>query len=320
MNGPTNQKIIETYLNHYRHSRQSVKTRKSSLNYFFESKYFGYGDFYIPSDFSLNVVFLKRDIFDIDTDTLIDYFDYLKHLETISLGTKKTKWILLISLLNFCMEYYRKYNFIVIIPKHSINWNGIVHKEPETNKNVVMTKEEVKDILNYLKLRHFKYYLIFRIFTETGMRKGELININYDGVNLEERYIKTKGKTGKKVYYISKGLTRYLKAYLRERKLKNVSTKALFLSTHSKRYAERQFNTYLKEVLNELKIKKTITCHTFRRTLNTLRKLMECPTEDRKILLNHKVKDVNVESYVKLNYKQYLELFDKWYPYQNIQI
>lgn len=304
MNWPTNQKIIETYLNHYRHSKQSVKTRKSSLNYFFNAKYLGF----------------KGHIFDINTDMLIDYFDYLKHLKTISLGTKKTKWTLLISFLNFCMEYYRKYNFIVIIPKHSINWNGIVHKEPRTNKNIVMTKEEVQDILNYLKLRHFKYYLIFRIFTETGMRKGELININHNGVNLEERFIKTKGKTGEKVYYISKGLMKYLKVYLRERKLKNVSTKALFLSTHSKRYGERQFNKYLRDVLNELKIKKNITCHTFRRTLNTLRKLMECPIEDRKILLNHKVKDINIESYVKLNYKQYIELFDKWYPYQDIQI
>ncbi len=304
MNKPMNNTIISKYLNHYRHSNQSVKTRKSSLNYFFNPKYFGH----------------KGHIFDINTDILIDYFDYLKHLETISLGTKKTKWTLIISFLNFCMEYYRKYKFIVIIPKHSINWNGINHKEPETNKDIVMTKEEVKDILDYLKLRHFKYYLIFRIFSETGMRKGELINIDYNEINLEKRFIKTMGKTGKKVYYISKELAKFLKLYLKERKLKNVKTKALFLSTQSKRYTERQFNAYLKHVLDDLEIKKTITCHTFRRTLNTFRKLMGCPNEDRKILLNHKVKDVNVESYVKLNYKQFIELYDRWYPYQDINL
>jgi len=304
MNRPMNNTIISKYLNHYRHSNQSVKTRKSSLNYFFNPKYFGY----------------KGHIFDINTDILIDYFDYLKHLETISLGTKKTKWTLIISFLNFCMEYYRKYNFIVIIPKHSINWNGINHKEPNTNKDIVMSKEEIKEILEYLKLCHFKYYLIFRIFSETGMRKGELINIDYDEINLEKRFIKTMGKTGKKVYYISKELAKFLKLYLKERKLKIVKTKALFLSIQSKRYTERQFNAYLKKVLNDLKIKKNITCHTFRRTLNTFRKLMGCPNEDRKILLNHKIKDVNIESYVKLNYKQYIELFDKWFPYQDIQL
>lgn len=321
MNVPENKVIIEKYLNHYQHSKQSVKTRKSSLNYFFESKYFGYGDFYIPSDCSLNVVFLERYIFEITTDILIDYFDYLKQTKKLSLSSKKTKWTLLRSFLNFTMEYYRKYNFVVIIPKHSINWNGIVHKEPKTNKNVVMSIEEIDSILDYLKLRNFKYYLIFRIFTETGMRKEGMLNIDCSGVINKKRYIKTIEKGGRKVvYYISKELVDYLKIYLNERELKNVETEALFLSSYSKRYGERQFNRYLKQVLKDLKIKKNVTCHTFRRSLNTFRKVMGCPSEDRKILLNHKVKDVNLNSYVKLNYKQYLELFDKWYPYKNIQI
>ena len=209
MNVPTNQEIIETCLNHYRHSKQSVKTRKSSLNYFFKPEYFGY----------------KGNVFDIDTDILIDYFDYLKHLETISLGTKKTKWTLLKSFLNFTMEYYRKYKFVVVIPKHSINWNGIVHKKSKTNKNVVMSIEEIDSILNYLKLRNFKYYLIFRIFTETGMRKGGLIAIDINGVNIKKRYIETIEKfTQEKVYYISKELATFLELYIKERKLKNVKT------------------------------------------------------------------------------------------------
>ena len=302
MNRPSNKTIIDKYLNHYRHSHQSVKTRKSALNYFFGEEYFGY----------------KGHVFDLETDVLIDYFDYLKFLEQRSLATKKTKWTLLKSFLNFCMEYYRKYNFIVIIPKHSINWNGIPHWEPESNKDVVMTKEELQMILEYLNLNHFKYYLIFRIFAETGMRKGELIYIDYNNVNFKRRYIKTKGKMATSIYYISKNLVKYLEIFLEERKLKNVKTKALFLSTHLKRYTERQFNVYLKKVLNDLTIEKNITCHTFRRTINTLRKVMGCPNEDRKILLNHKVKDVNVESYVKMNYKQYIELYDKWYPYYEI--
>jgi len=38
-----------------------------------------------------------------------------------------------------------------------------------------------------------------------------------------------------------------------------------------------------------------------------------CPNEDRKILVSHKVQDVNIESYVKMNYKQYIELYEKSY-------
>lgn len=305
MNWPGNKEIIEKHLNHYSHSKQSVNTRKSALKLFFDPTNFNY-----PSH-----------IFEITTDILIDYFEYLKKLKKLSLGSKKTQWTLLISFLNFTMEYYRKYEFIVIIPKHSINWNGVLHKKPKTNKNVVMTIEEINSILNYLKLRNFKYYLIFRIFSETGMRKGGLIAIDINGVNIKKRYIETIEKfTQEKIYYISKELTTFLELYIKERKLKDVETEALFLSSYSKRYTERQFNQYLKHVLKDLEIKKNITCHTFRRTLNTFRKLMGCPGEDRKILLNHKVKDVNLDCYVKLNYKQYLELFDKWNPYSDLNL
>ncbi|MFW9951049.1 MAG: tyrosine-type recombinase/integrase, partial [Candidatus Thorarchaeota archaeon] len=276
----------------------------SALKYFFHQEYFNYGD---------------KPAFDITTDVLIDYFEFLKNQDTLSLTTKKSKWILLISFLRFCMEYYRKYNFIVVIPKYSINWKGN-HSEPKTNKDVVLSIDEVKSILNYLKIRNFKYYLIFRLFAETGMRKGELINIDYDNVNIKKRFIKTTGKTDKKIYYFSNELGKYLEIFLQERKSNTSTDKALFLSVQNKRFSLRQFNFYLKQLLKKLNISKDITCHTFRRSLNTFRKIMGCPNEDRKILLNHKVRDVNVDSYVKLNYHEFISLFDKWNPYKEIQI
>jgi len=297
----TNDNIIEEYLYRFRHSQQSIRTRKSNLNYFFDKKYFGY----------------PGHIFDMNKRSLMKYFDYLNHLETISLQTKKMKWSILRNLLEFCMENYD--DFVIKIPKNTIRWKNI-HKEPDTNKDIVMTKEEVKEILTYLKHNHYSYYLIFRVFAETGMRKGELIAIDYDKVNLSKRYIETIGKMGKKIYYFSKDLTKHLRIYLKERRLKNVDNKALFISTQLNRYNERPFNVYLKGVLNKLGIEKNVTCHTFRKSLNTFRKLMNCSKEDRKILLNHKTKDVNVNSYVKLNYNEYLDLYDKWYPYSNLNL
>lgn len=296
----TNDKIIEAYLYRWRHSQQSITTRKYNLNYFFNKKYFGY----------------SGHIFDMHKRNLMDYFDYLNHLETISLNTKKMKWTILRSFLAFCMEYYD--DFIIKIPT-SIRWKNI-HKEPVTNKDIVMTKEEVKKILTFLKNTHYTYYLIFRVFAETGMRKGELIAIDYDKVDLKKRYIETIGKMGKKVYYISKDLCNHLDIYLEERKLKNVETKVLFLSNNLRRYSNRPFNVYLKIVLNKLGIEKNITCHTFRKSLNTFRKLMNCPKEDRKILINHKTKDINVNAYVKLKYNDFIDLYDKWYPYNNLNL
>jgi len=195
----------------------------------------------------------------------------------------------------------------------------------------VLTIEEVKTILDYLKLHNFQYYLIFRTFAETGMRKGGLLNIDCDKVDVEKRFIETREKTGKVVYYISRELAKLLEIYLKERKRKDTPSNALFISMQLKQYHVRTFNKYLngqvargkvvyEGILQKVGIDKHVTCHTFRRTLNTLRKVMGCSNEDRKILLTHKVQDVNVDSYLKLNYEQYIELFDKWNPFQDVQL
>ncbi|MFW9875135.1 MAG: tyrosine-type recombinase/integrase [Candidatus Thorarchaeota archaeon] len=309
---PSNEEIIGRFLNHYRASKQSVNVRKSSLRYFFGEKYFHY----------------EGHAFDINKRDLVDYFDYLNHKEDISLKTKMLRWAMIKSFLNFAMEYYD--DFFVRIPKNTVKWKRI-HKDPNSNKNTVLTIEEVKKILDYLKLHNYQYYLIFRILAETGMRKGGLLNINCDKVNVEKRFIETQEKSGKVIYYTSKELAKMLEIYLKERKRKNTDSNALFISMQLKRYHQRAFNKYLngqvaygkvvyKGILQKVGINKHVTCHTFRRTLNTLRKVMGCSNEDRKILLNHKVRDVNVESYLKLNYMQYIELFDNWNPFQDVQL
>jgi len=213
------------------------------------------------------------------------------------------------------MEYYD--DLVIVIPHYSVNWKPI-HKKPKSNKDVVMNKEEVKKILDYNFRHNYQYYILFRLLAETGMRHGELLSIDYDMINTQNRYVETKGKNGRNVYYFSKGLAGHLEIYLKERMLRDAKTNVLFLSLQKKRYSPRSINNYLSNCLTILNIKKKISCHTFRRTLNTLRKKMGCPPEDRKILLCHKVNDVNFNCYVKLNYNDYLQLYDKWNPYKNI--
>ena len=297
----SNQQIIKRYLKRYNHSPESIKTRKTAFNYFFKKIYFGF----------------NKQISEITKNKLIDYFDWLNDKKDISLTTKKIKWSLLRSLLEFCMEYYD--DFLIKIPSKTIKWKDN-HKIPHSNKDVKLELEEIQAILNHLKVNHFTYYLIFRIFAETGMRKGEVINIEYPNVNIKKRYIDTHGKKGQKIYYISQELANYLKFYINSRKVKNIHTKALFISKYSQQFSKRYFNLYLDSVLKKIGIDKKITCKTFRSSLNTLRYKMGCPNEDRKILLNHKIQDVNFEHYVKLNYSDYLKKFDTWNPYKNIEL
>ncbi len=306
MNKPTNQEIIENYLNFYIHSRQSIKMRESSLKYFFGKDFFNYQDY----------------IFDLDTKTLKQYFVYLKNLNSVSIQTRRNKWSILTSFLNFTMEDYE--GFTVAIPRKTISWNGYIPKKTKvnTNKDVIADKEEIQKILVILYENNFKHYLIFKILVDTGIRKGELINAKFTGVNLKDRHIYIKkGKTGEKIYNFSNDLAESLKIYLDERKKLRVDNEYLFLTKSLKRYSSRGFNLILKRVLEKVGIKKNITCKTFRSTLNTLRKNeMGCSNENAKRLLGHKTNDVNINSYTKYDYIDLMNLYDKYYPYQSLNI
>jgi integrase len=130
------------------------------------------------------------------------------------------------------MEYYD--DVVIVIPRYSTKWKAI-HKKPDTNKDVVMTKEEVKIILDYMYYNNYNYYIFFRLLTETGMRIGEFLSLDCEDLNVKKRYIEAEGKTGRKVYYFSEGLANHLAIYLKERMNRKTDSNALFLSIQKKR-------------------------------------------------------------------------------------
>jgi len=300
----TNENLITDYLNHYKHSKQSLKMRESSLNYFFCEKYFNY----------------SGHIFDITTKKLGDYFIWLKNLDTVNITTRRNKWHILISFIQFTMENYK--GFSITIPQRSISWDGAVLKNGivKTNKEIYATKEEIQKILTFLKNINYKHYLIFRTIIETGARKGEAINLEFSGINFNERYIKTYGKTGLKYYFFSESLGKLLELYVSERKKLNVDNPRLFLTQTNKTYSNRTFNLILKNIREKLKIKDEITCHTFRRSINDFRNdEMKCSDRDCSILLGHKILGVNFNNYTKFDLKRHKELAEKYNPYLNIE-
>jgi len=306
MNRPKNDEIIDKYLEHFNNSNQSKKVRRSSLNYFFNSNYFNFNEH----------------VFDITTTTLIDYFNYLKALKNISITTKKFKWTILCSFLNYIMEYYYEdYKYFVKIPQKTVNW-GNGHKRAKSNKNVIASKDEIVKILGYFKTNDYYGYLMLRLLCESGCRKGGILNLRYEDVNIEKRYFITREKTKDELaYYFSKNLAQHLEMFVEQRKKIESEHEELFLNDKTlKPYSLRALNLKLEKARNSLNIKKRITCHTFRRTINTLRKQMGCSNEDRKILLNHKTtSDVNLNSYTQLEYENFIQMYDTWNPYKDLQ-
>lgn len=296
----TNQELIDKYIERYSHSKSSQATRKSCLNYFFEK----YG--------------FDKEISQITEDKLLDYFNWLKNLPGINLTTKKNKWTILCSFLKILK--FRKIVSVEIPFPPIISWNGISMKTTRSNKNVYATRKEIEQICQYFD-NNFKYYVIFRLLIETGMRKGELINLRIDEVDIENRHIHSyMGKTMEKHYFISESFKLSLKRYLRERKRLNVGHDFLFSSSHKGRYSDRIFNKLLEKARNILGIKKRITCHTFRRSINDFRKEDGCSLEDREVLLGHKSQNVNVSGYTKSDIVRYRDLYDKWNPYIELNL
>jgi integrase len=292
----TDNEMIKRYLKHFSHSKASMKMRKSALNHFTKRS--------------------VKPISSTSTNDLIDYFDYLNSDVTISLSTKKNKWNILKSFLNFIAEYY---NLNIIIPKYSIKWSN-VHKKPNSHSDEVFSIEEISQILLYLKKTNFKYYLIFRIYTECGCRKAGVLNLKYTNVDLENRFFETKEKTGIKCYYFSPDVQMYLKLYINERKRLKTNNEFLFLNSYYNQYSERYFNIKLKEILNVLGIQNHLSIQNFRSTLNTLRYSGGCPLEICKILIGHKINDVTMKHYTKLSNVDFLNYFDTYNPFKSTSL
>ena len=305
MNRPANKTLLDTYYELKTNSIQSRKMRKSSLEYFFGEKYFHYQDH----------------VFDIKTKLLLDYHNFLKKRENITLQTKMNKWNILISFLKFTMQYYHEHEFIVIIPSDIINWNGN-HKIAITNKNVIITPKEIEQLLNHFSEGNFKHYIIMRLFAETGMRKGELIDIKLSNVDFTNRHVKiVVGKTGLKYYIFSKDFVQKLQLYVKMREALDVEFDNLFLTKSFRPYGTRVFNLILKHALKQIGLEKDITTHTFRRSINTHRKrLKKCPNEICKRLIGHKTNDVNEASYTVYDFEDLIELYDQYDPYQELTL
>ena len=135
----SNQKIINAYLNNYKHSIQSQNQRKSSLKYFFSEDRFNY----------------QGHIFKITTSKLKEYFVWLKNLDTINITTKRNKWNILISFLNYTMEDHEE--FLIKIPQKTINWRGSNGDRKEIKE--IASKEEIEQVMKEAKSGDYSHLL-----------------------------------------------------------------------------------------------------------------------------------------------------------------
>lgn len=115
-------------------------------------------------------------------------------------------------------------------------------------------------------------FCMVTLFLNCGMRLNELVSINLDDIDFEERRLLLKGKGNKqRIIYINDACISALKTYINSRKNPPEEPNALFLSKQKKRISRRRVEQIIEKLLNETGLgNRGISPHKLRHTAATL--------------------------------------------------
>jgi len=179
---------------------------------------------------------------------------------------------------------------------------GKVIKETFTDENLELMRDNCECIRDLA---------IIDLLASTGMRIGEMVLLNIDDINFEERECIVLGKGDKeRIVYFDARSKMHLKQYLDSRHDDN---EALFVSLKAphRRITIGAIELRLRELGNKLNIPKTHP-HKFRRTLATMAIDKGMPIEQLQCLLGHQRIDTTLQyamvkqSNVKTAHRKYL--------------
>ena len=159
---------------------------------------------------------------------------------------------------------------------HKVKTASII-KETFTDENIEKMRDECKNIRNLA---------IIELLMSTGMRVGELVNLNIEDVNFEDRscVVQGKGNKQREVYFDARTKI-HLMQYLNIRKDDN---KALFVSKNMPH--QRLSISGIELIVRKIGVKTDINRvhpHKFRRTLATMAIDKGMPIEQVQKLLGH---------------------------------
>ena len=162
-------------------------------------------------------------------------------------------------------------------------FNAVKAPKPEKKLPTVLTKDEIKRMLNTIK--NPKHKLLIEFMYSSGLRVSECVSLKIDDLDLSEKIGKLKHGKGNKERYIilSDNLIQHLNEYLKSKK---DSTSYLF-SIKNHPITIRHAQKVVKETAKKAGIKKRVFCHALRSSFAT--HLLEAGTDIRVIqeLLGH---------------------------------
>lgn len=131
-----------------------------------------------------------------------------------------------------------------------------------------LTHEEIKKIIFYYKkdLSYSKYrdLVVFQLLLDTGMRIGELVNLQVSDISTESITIAETKSKRQRVIYPSQKCLKAIEAYLKIRS--DFDSPILFLSFEGKPITIRQYQHNLATAGKRAGVKKNVSPHMLRRT------------------------------------------------------
>ncbi len=162
-------------------------------------------------------------------------------------------------------------------------FNAVKAPKPEKRLPTVLTKDEIKRVLN--AATNPKHRLLIEFMYSSGLRVSECVGLKTDDLDLNEKIGKIRHGKGNKERYIilSENLIKHLGEYLSNKKDKN----PYIFSIRDSHITTRQAQKVVKEAAKRAGIKKRVFCHALRSSFAT--HLLEAGTDIRIIqeLLGH---------------------------------
>ncbi|MBQ6495461.1 MAG: site-specific tyrosine recombinase XerD [Bacilli bacterium] len=216
-----------------------------------------------------------------------DVYQYLKYVNKKDPITLKDKDIL--SYLEYLDK--EKYSIYSVVRKISslrnfhhylskiYNIEDITNKleNPRFYKKLpnVLSIEEVEKLLNIKLTDAYSYRnkAMLELMYATGLRVSELINLDINNIDLEEKIVRCYGKGGKeRIVPIGDIALNYLDIYLKEYRdklKKQYLNEKLFLNNHGKEMTRQGFFKIIKNIAKEQGINKNISPHILRHSFAT---------------------------------------------------
>lgn len=202
--------------------------------------------------------------------TKLDILQYLNYVASERDNSAKTRHRKLASIRLFFRCMYRDLGLLDTDPAKYVDYPKMPDHLPK-----FLTLDESINLLENMNTEdpfYLRDYCIVTLFINCGMRLSELVGLNLQDVNLDERSMRLLGKGNKeRIIHINDACADAILTYLPTRKLSDKEPNALFLSKQGSRISNRRVEQIVDNALRDSNLdNRGFSTHKLRHTAATL--------------------------------------------------